>query len=38
LRAVRAFLPWGVLIVVLFATGVWIILQPMQMRGTISGA
>ncbi len=38
LRAVKAFLPWGVLIVVLFATGVWIILQPMQMRGTISGA
>ena len=38
LRAVKAFLPWGVLIVVLFATGVWIILQPMQMRGTIPGA
>ena len=38
LRAVGAFLPWGVLIVVLFATGVWIILQPMQMRGTMPGA
>jgi cytochrome c oxidase assembly factor CtaG/ferredoxin len=37
-RAVKAFLPWGVLIVCLFATGVWIILQPMQMRGTIPGA
>ena len=38
LWAVRAFLPWGVLIVVLFTMGVWIILQPMQMRGTIPGA
>ncbi len=37
LRVVKAFLPWGVLIVVLFATGVWIILQPMQMRGTLPG-
>jgi cytochrome c oxidase assembly factor CtaG len=38
LRAIRAFLPWGILIVVLFAMGVWIILQPMQMRGTMPGA
>jgi cytochrome c oxidase assembly factor CtaG len=38
LRAMRGFLPWGVLIVALFAIGVWIILQPMQMRGTMPGA
>jgi hypothetical protein len=31
----RAFLPWVVLMVLLFATGVWIVLQPMQMRGTL---
>ncbi len=37
LQAVKTFLPWGVLIVILFAAGVWIILQPMQMRGTIPG-
>ena len=36
-RALKAFLPWGVLIVILFAVGVWIVLQPMQMRGTIPG-
>ena len=32
----RAFVPWAFLIVLLFATGVWIVLQPMQMRGTLS--
>jgi hypothetical protein len=36
--ALRAFLPWGVLILILFAIGVWIVLQPMQMRGTMVGA
>jgi cytochrome c oxidase assembly factor CtaG/polyferredoxin len=34
----RAFIPWVILIVLLFATGVWIVLQPMQMRGTLSRA
>jgi hypothetical protein len=34
-QALRAFAPWGVLIVLLFALGVWIVLQPMQMRGTL---
>ena len=38
IASLKAFLPWGVLIVVLFAAGVWIVLQPMQMRGTIPGA
>ncbi len=33
----RAYVPWGVLIVVLFAVGVWILFQPMEMRGTLKG-
>ncbi|HEV3163090.1 MAG TPA: cytochrome c oxidase assembly protein [Isosphaeraceae bacterium] len=33
--AVRAFFPWALMIVLLFAVGVWIVLQPMQMRGTL---
>ncbi len=36
-RAVRAFLPWAGLAVGLFAAGVWVVLQPMQMRGTLAG-
>ncbi|MBX9581154.1 MAG: cytochrome c oxidase assembly protein [Gemmataceae bacterium] len=36
-RAVRAFLPWALLAVGLFAAGVWVVLQPMQMRGTLAG-
>jgi polyferredoxin len=34
----RAFIPWAILVVLLFATGVWIVLQPMQMRGTLPRA
>jgi hypothetical protein len=34
-RALKALLPWALLIVLLFAAGVWIVLQPMQMRGTL---
>jgi cytochrome c oxidase assembly factor CtaG len=30
----KALIPWATLIVLLFATGVWILFQPMQMRGT----
>jgi cytochrome c oxidase assembly factor CtaG/ferredoxin len=37
-QALRILAPWAALIVVLFAVGVWIILQPMQMRGTLSAA
>ena len=33
----RAFVPWALLIVLLFAAGVWIVFQPMQMRGTMRG-
>ncbi len=34
-RALGALAPWAVLMVLLFAAGVWIIFQPMQMRGTL---
>jgi hypothetical protein len=34
-RAIGAFLPWALLITVLFALAVWILLQPMEMRGTM---
>ncbi|HEY7327109.1 MAG TPA: cytochrome c oxidase assembly protein [Gemmataceae bacterium] len=33
-EAIRVMLPWALLMVTLFAAGVWIVLQPMQMRGT----
>jgi hypothetical protein len=32
-----ALLPWALVMVLLFAAGVWIVLQPMQMRGTLGG-
>jgi ferredoxin len=31
----KALAPWALLLVLLFATGVWIVFQPMQMRGTL---
>jgi len=34
-RATAAFLPWGALAVGLFLLGVWILYQPMEMRGTL---
>jgi cytochrome c oxidase assembly factor CtaG/ferredoxin len=34
--ALKLLAPWALLIVLLFAAGVWIVLQPMQMRGTMS--
>lgn len=34
-ESLRAFAPWAVLITLLFALGIWIIFQPMQMRGTL---
>jgi cytochrome c oxidase assembly factor CtaG/ferredoxin len=33
-RAMKVLLPWALLMVLLFLAGVWIVLQPMQMRGT----
>jgi polyferredoxin len=33
-RPLRAFSPWAAVCVVLFGAAVWLILQPMEMRGT----
>ncbi len=33
--SLKALAPWALLMVLLFAAGVWILLQPMQMRGTL---
>jgi polyferredoxin len=32
--ALRAFAPWAILATGLAATGIWLLLQPMEMRGT----
>jgi polyferredoxin len=34
-RAVRAFLPWAAVAVALSLAGVWLLMQPMEMRGTV---
>jgi cytochrome c oxidase assembly factor CtaG/ferredoxin len=34
-QALKALTPAAVLMVLLFALGIWIVLQPMQMRGTL---
>jgi hypothetical protein len=34
-RALRAMAPWALLLLVLFGVGIWILFQPMQMRGTL---
>jgi Fe-S-cluster-containing hydrogenase component 2 len=34
-RVLRSFMPWAVLIGLLFAAGAWLVFQPMQMRGTM---
>ncbi|HRJ70580.1 MAG TPA: cytochrome c oxidase assembly protein [Terrimicrobiaceae bacterium] len=34
-RRWSVFLPWGILATLLYAAGVWIIFQPMEMRGTL---
>jgi hypothetical protein len=34
-RALWALAPWALLIALLFAAGIWLIFQPMQMRGTL---
>jgi cytochrome c oxidase assembly factor CtaG len=36
-RAMSVALPWAALIVALYAIGVWILFQPMEMRGTLGG-
>jgi hypothetical protein len=34
-QALRALAPWVLLIALLFALGIWLVFQPMQMRGTL---
>ena len=34
-QSIGAVAPWGLLAIVLYAAGVWILLQPMEMRGTL---
>jgi cytochrome c oxidase assembly factor CtaG/ferredoxin len=34
-QTLKTFMPWGLLICLLFALGVWIVFQPMEMRGTL---
>jgi cytochrome c oxidase assembly factor CtaG/ferredoxin len=36
-QILRVFAPWAVLLVVLFAAGVWVMCQTMQMRGVMAG-
>jgi cytochrome c oxidase assembly factor CtaG len=35
--ALQAFAPWAMLVILLFALGVWLVFQPMEMRGTLPG-
>jgi hypothetical protein len=34
-KILGAFAPWALLILFLFAMGIWLVFQPMQMRGTM---
>jgi len=36
-HALRALAPWALLMALLFVAGVWLVLQPMEMRGTMPG-
>ncbi|MBI3412332.1 MAG: cytochrome c oxidase assembly protein [Planctomycetes bacterium] len=36
-RRLGALAPWAILIVLLFYAGIWIVFQPMEMRGTMPG-
>lgn len=33
--ALQAFLPWGILLLLMLIAAIWIMFQPMEMRGTI---
>jgi hypothetical protein len=35
LLAVKAMMPWATLMILLFLLGVWILIEPMEMRGTL---
>ena len=32
-RSARATVPWGIVVLLLAATAIWILFQPMEMRG-----
>ena len=34
-HGLKAIIPWAGLVLLLFAVGIWIVLQPMEMRGTM---
>lgn len=36
-RPIRAFVPWGVVTLLLWAAAMWMLSQPMEMRGTFLG-
>jgi hypothetical protein len=36
--AIRGFIPWAFVVVLLFAAACWVLSQPMEMRGTFVGA
>lgn len=36
-HAVRVFIPWAAICLMIFAAAVWLILQPMEMRGMLMG-
>ncbi len=36
-QALWVLAPWALLITLLFAAGIWLVFQPMQMRGTLQG-
>jgi cytochrome c oxidase assembly factor CtaG/polyferredoxin len=35
--ALRALAPWALLMTLLFVAGIWLVFQPMEMRGTFTG-
>ncbi|HEX4144434.1 MAG TPA: cytochrome c oxidase assembly protein [Pirellulales bacterium] len=37
-RRMRTVIPWAGLVVLIFAAGIWIVLEPMEMRGTMMPA
>jgi ferredoxin len=37
-RALRAFLPWALLVTILLVSAIWLLSQPMEMRGTFLGS
>jgi hypothetical protein len=36
-KPMRAFVPWAGVAVILFAAAIWLLSQPMEMRGTMLG-